>query len=107
MRTNSPIDDPVPFQLPEIKTPEKVKKNDWERLVKSKKYPEIKEYLESRKEFYRRYLPGGVAVTDVKEVDSYAWKLACTLITELEMFESIALRQATAEEVRKQYGIQS
>lgn len=88
MRTNSPISDPAPTQLP---TPTKVAKapqSDWAKLGKEKKYPKIHDYIEARKEFWRMYLPDGTEIQNVsKEVRDQWWACAATIIKEYEDFQ--------------------
>lgn len=61
--------------------------SDWERLGKSKRYKEIHEYLEVRKEFYRHYLPGGKAIRESEasfEQKGLWTSAASTIIDEIE-----------------------
>lgn len=93
MRTNSPIDDPVPFQAPEIKPtpkPPKPKPTEWDKFVRGKKFPEISAYMATRKEYWRMYLPDGRRIQDVdKEVRDQWWACAAQIIAEYEEFEAL------------------
>lgn len=85
MRTNSIISDPVP--VTEIETPKvpEVTKSDWEQIANSGQYPEFNQYLESRKEYYRRFLPDGRPVETVSPEERVAgWDKACCVIKEIE-----------------------
>lgn len=96
MRTNGIIDDATPYQVPETKM-EQRKASDFARLGRSRQYKDIKTYLAGRKEFYARYLPGGIPVEEVANMSTEElgiwWKAASTIITELEMFEGIVARE--------------
>lgn len=96
MRTNSPIDDATPYQVPETKL-EQRKASDFARLGRSRDYKEVTKYLESRKEYYRRFLPGGVPVEEIANMKDAElgiwWKAASTIITEIEMLQGIIQRE--------------
>lgn len=93
---NSPVSDPLPYQLPDIdgkKAPKKVKKSDWVKLRNSRKYKEVNEWIEVRKEYWRHFLPGGdelrkMAVTDPETAGKWAG-LASIIVDELEEFQRI------------------
>lgn len=97
MRTNSPMDDPAPFQAPEVKQlpkPRK-KKTEWEKFIKDKKYPEIAAYIATRKEYWRMYLPDGRRIQDVPPAVREAWwGCAATIIAEYEDFEQMLVERA-------------
>lgn len=89
MRTNSPISDPAPFQTPEIKKPVKKRKRktEFEKLVENKKFPQIALWIESRKEFYRHYLPDGKEVKNLsREERADWWAISSAIIDEYELF---------------------
>lgn len=96
LRTNSPIDDAAPHQVPETKI-EKKKASDFARLGRSRDYKEVNAYLEGRKEFYRRFLPGNVPTEEVANLSNEQlglwWKAASTIITEIEMLQGIIQRE--------------
>ena len=58
------------------------------KLKSSKKYPALTEYLDSRKEFYRRFFPGGMEVKDIArdELGTW-WKAAAVIIEEIEALQ--------------------
>lgn len=87
-RTNSPIDDPQPWEAPDVIPAEQKKVvSDYEKLIKSKKYPLIHKYWEGRIEHYRRYLPSGETITGLTKAErATAWENAVVIISELEAF---------------------
>lgn len=92
MRTNSPIDDPAPYEMPEVKPPKaaKVVKNDWEKLKEHDKYPAVARYLETRRVYHQHFLPGGKAVTEEDDDAKllFHYKLASAIIEEIDLFEA-------------------
>jgi hypothetical protein len=89
MRTNSPIDESSSTILDEAPPKPKVPANDWEKLGKSGKYKQINQYLEARKEFYRKFLPGSVPIQNVpNEERAQRWESACTIIEEIENIQA-------------------
>lgn len=87
---NSPISDPEPYKVPEPPKQVERQKSDYEKLHGDVKYPQIRERLEQRKEFYRRYLPDGENPEKLSDVDAArAWKNALVLIKEIEDLELI------------------
>lgn len=95
---NSIMSDAVPlYMLPKVeqsKRPAKaVPKNDFERLARSRKFPEVDAYIEARKEYNRHFLPGGdalreLAITNPEQAGRVAG-LASTIIDELENLQMI------------------
>ena len=84
MRTNSPMDDPIPFQAPEIKAPPKPprrKKSDWEKLVEHKKFPEISAWIETRKEYFRHFLPDGTPIVRLSKQERMDWWASASQIS--------------------------
>jgi hypothetical protein len=101
MRTNSPVDDPTPFQPPQ---PQQLKEiaSDFAKLGKSRKYPEVQQYMKDRREFYQRFLPGGVAVNEVpNELAGEYWKIASLVLTEIDMLEGIIIHQVDLSKPKK------
>lgn len=88
MRTNSIISDATPpsFDIPQ---PPEITETDWQKVANSKKYPEIMEYMNTRKEYYRRYLPDGRPVENVSSEERQAhWNTATIVIKEIEALQS-------------------
>jgi hypothetical protein len=102
---NSPIDDPVPYQSPASTGMEArpEKKSDFLKLAKSKQYKEVVKFMDTRIEYHRLFLPGGIAPEQVKDEDVAAhWKLASMLISEYELFKSVVNGELNHDEaVRK------
>lgn len=86
---NSIIGDSVPVhQIPEPETPKVQPKSDWVKAGKSKKYQEIHDYIEVRKEYYRHFLPDGTKISEAPdEVVASWWKCAAEIISEYENFQ--------------------
>lgn len=97
LRTNSPMDDPVPFQPPEVREvpkPPKPKPTDWEKFIKGKKFPEIAAYIATRKEYWRMYMPDGTRIQDVSpEYRAQWWACAAQIIAEYEEFEAMLVQK--------------
>lgn len=90
---NSIISDTPSWQppVPDKNADKKPKASDWARLGKSRKYKEVDQYLEIRKEYWRHYLPGGKAIRELY-VDDPAkagqWAaLASVIIEEIETLQ--------------------
>lgn len=55
------------------------------KLTESKEWKELRKHFESRKEFYRSFLPGGGEVKDVSlEEAGKMWMVANAIIAELD-----------------------
>lgn len=85
---NTILSDPIPtWAMPEVKDKKVTKPtpDDWEKLGKSRKYKEINKWIESRKEYWRHFLPDGTAIKDLPDDQVAAWwKCASTIIDEYE-----------------------
>lgn len=89
MRTNSPISDPAVTQPPTTQKVARAPQSDWAKLGKDKKYPVIEKYIETRKEFWRMYMPDGKRIQDVDEkTRSMWWACAAQIISEYEDFQN-------------------
>jgi hypothetical protein len=90
MRTNSPIGDSQPFFTEEEQPKPEVDALEAELVqlgANSKKYKEICAYVDSRKEFYRRWLPGGEDLSKLSASDrGNMWLVANNVIAELDAF---------------------
>lgn len=88
MRTNSIISDPEPTQpvVPALSgQKKKVKPTDYERIANSEDYPQFAHYIQTRIQYYQRYLPGGTEIKKLsKDERIEAWGSAVTIIEELE-----------------------
>lgn len=91
---NTVLSDPTPFLPPDVKdTREKVKISDWARLGKSRKYKEVDAYMEVRKEYWRHFLPGGVALAQLAITDpakAGTWAAVASVI--VEEIDSLQMR---------------
>lgn len=89
MRTNSIIGDSVAVPSFEPPKPPEVTQTDWEKIANSSKYKQVNDYLETRKEFYRRYFPDGrpVAALTAEERVQY-WNTASIVIGEIEAIQA-------------------
>ena len=103
-RTNSPIDDSVPFNEPEFEQPEAVPANDFAKFAKNKKrYTELTDYLDSRKNFYKEYLPDGTAIAKLSDADAGAWwKCAATIIREMELLKRMIDENKKSADMQKE-----
>lgn len=98
MRTNSPISDPEPLTLPVTKKPQKPQKSEWAELGKEEKYPTLHKYFEGRKEYFRRYLPGGAPIEELtEEARAIAWGQALVVIKEIEAIQATIEREILKE----------
>ncbi len=69
------------------------------KFAKSDNFKILKEHLESRKRFYQRFLPGGMAIADAtNEERGWRWLAANTIIEELDTI--IFTYESAAEAVR-------
>lgn len=92
--TNSPISDPTPaFAMPEMKdTVSRVPTSDWKKLGQNRKYKNVDAYIETRKEYWRHFLPGGEALRELAAKGEYEkagqWSaLASVIVDELDTFQ--------------------
>lgn len=94
MRTNSPMDDPIPFEVPQFETleddPIRPKANSINRQ-------QVDEYIKKRIDYFDKYLPNGTPVLDTApdELGRW-WTMAATLKAEFEALN--AMIQAGAQE---------
>jgi hypothetical protein len=97
---NSPVSDALPYDPPKTRAPKKMPDNDWAKLGKSGQYPEINEYLESRKRHFSRYLPSGEPIQGLtKKERSDAWDNAVLIIGEIEGIQNkIALEVVASKQ---------
>ena len=94
---NSVTPDPMPFQPPKAdEAPKKISKSDWARLAKSKKYKEIQQYFETRKEYARHFLPDGTPIKDTKPTPEN-WAAASWLIDEISNIQMMIHNHAERE----------
>lgn len=102
-RTNSPIDDSTPFQEPDFEQPEQVPANDFAKFGKNKKrYSELTQYLEGRKQQYREYLPDGTPVAKLSDTElGMWWKCAATMIREFDLLVQMIEQNKAADEMEK------
>ena len=84
---NGIASDPTPFIPPEPKAaPKKVTQTQWAKLGKSKQFPDIERYIDTRIEYNRLFLPDGTPIKDEKDdqVILTHYKAAAMVIDELE-----------------------
>lgn len=85
MRTNSPIDDAAPYEMPEIVPVAAPPKSDWEKVATSKRMKQIDAYIDARIKEHQTFLPGGTPVLSLTEKERMAhWGNALVVIDELE-----------------------
>ena len=90
---NSPISDPTPVTaLPPPPKAPKTAKSDWVKLGSNRKYKEVDQYIEIRKEYWRHFLPGGEAIKELVAAGKYEeagkWAgLASVIVDELDTFQ--------------------
>lgn len=95
------MDDPSPLQPPEPRQLSEIV-NDFAKLGRSRKYPDVQQYFNDRRAFYQRFLPGGVAVNEVDDkVAGQYWKLASTVLTEIDMLEAVIVHQTDLSKPKK------
>lgn len=91
MRTNSPMDDPIPFEAPQFEQMEDEPIQADEPDVLDRKG--LLEYIDARLNYFESYLPGGEAVLNLSpEERASHWESAATIRTEFK---------ALAEQVKK------
>jgi len=83
------ISDPTPFLPPDATPkPEAPKASDWARLGRSRKYKDVDNYYEARKEYWRHFTPDGegFAALYIKDPDAAARfaVIAASVIKEID-----------------------
>ena len=79
MRTNSPMDDPAPYEMPKIDTPEPEKKPKVQGINKKT----VGDYIQGRIDYFDKYLPNGTSVLDLPADEAGRWwQMAATLKAE-------------------------
>lgn len=110
-RTSGPVpDNTTPPYIPphqvEVAQEDKEMDNEFAAFGLSQKYPEVVKYLEERKEFWRKFRPGGVPIADItpKNYHEYivAEMTAANIITELDAFINLIEIQKDATKRRNQ-----
>lgn len=97
---NSPIDTSAPIPSPEP-VKKKRKKTDFEKIGKDAKYPEVVTWIDSRIEFYKRYLPGGTPIESLTDEErKKRWDSAVVIIKELESFKRTVERMEPDDQVQ-------
>lgn len=82
-RTNSPIDDPMPVDLPQFETLEDEPKPEETTDTFDRKG--LLEYIDARLSYFESYLPGGEAVLSLTpEEKASHWEAAATIRTEFK-----------------------
>ena len=90
MRTNSPMDDPIPFEAPQFETLEDEPTEEKEESFDKKA---LLEYIDGRLNYFESYLPGGEAVLNLTQEEKAShWEAAATIRTEFK---------ALAEQVKR------
>jgi hypothetical protein len=94
---NSVISDSDPIQVPQVPAVPEAPESDWKKLGKSKKYKDVNQYLEDRKEYYRRFTPGGVPVEQLADESAKvaAWGQALCVINEIERIQATIASHTT------------
>lgn len=87
---NSPMGNTSPVNVPETPKPEEREESDFSKLGNHDKFPQVNEYIEQRKEFYRRSLPDKNA-SKLKRIEE--WDKAVAIIGELEMLQRTIYNQ--------------
>ena len=91
MRTNSPMDDPIPFEAPQFETLEDEPKED--EVVEKFDRKAVLEYIDARLDYFEKFLPGGEAVLNLTQEEKAShWEAAATIRTEFK---------ALAEQVKR------
>lgn len=88
-RTNSPIDDPMPIDMPQFETLE-----DDPAAEVSDQFDRkgLLEYIDGRLTYFESYLPGGEAVLNLTQEEKAShWEAAATIRTE---FKALAVQIA-------------
>lgn len=93
MRNNSIMDDPAPFQPPEIKEVKKPKKiiSEQEKIRKHPKYPQLASKIAVIKEKHRLLLPSGTLVEESELSDEQLgqqWRTASLVLKDLDELET-------------------
>lgn len=102
MRTNSPIDDPTPYDPPEPAKLPKQPKTDFAKLGTSRKWPAVDRYIDDKIGFYSTNLPGGPAGKDkTYEEKGKMWEVATTIIQELEDFKNKIEAEVKGDKLRR------
>lgn len=87
MRTNSPMDDPQPFEMPVFEQPEEPKKPKKKNNIDRKG---VDEYIQGRIAYFDKYLPNGESVLDKDPAEiGMWWQMAATLKAEFEALNAI------------------
>lgn len=82
MRTNSPIDDPIPFEMPQFEGMEEPIKEDTPKGIDKKG---VDDYIAGRIAYFEKYLPNGTPIIDLSDEEAGRWwKMAATLKAEFE-----------------------
>lgn len=69
MRTNSPIDDAITEDIIEEPKKKRRKRSDWEKLAKSKAYPNVDAWIEAQIVRNQHFLPGGDDISSLSGED--------------------------------------
>lgn len=85
----SPVNEISKVVVPPKAEKKPVKRSDWYKLGKSKRYKGVNEALEARKEQIRRNLPTGEKVQNADSKDlAHRWAIACAQLAEIEQIQS-------------------
>ena len=91
MRTNSPMDDPLPVDMPQFETLDDEPKEDEPQDTFDRNA--VLEYIDARLNYFESYLPGGEAVLNLTQEEKAShWEAAATIRTEFK---------ALAEQVKR------
>ena len=86
MRTNSPMDDPMPVDVPQFETLEEEKTEEVQESFDKKA---LLEYINARLDYFESYLPGGEAVLNLTQEEKAShWETAATIRTEFKALAS-------------------
>lgn len=86
MRTNSPMDDPMPVDVPQFETLEEEKTEEVQESFDKKA---LLEYINARLDYFESYLPGGEAVLNLTQEEKAShWEAAATIRTEFKALAS-------------------
>lgn len=83
MRTNSPLDDPIPFEVPQFEQleDEPIQPDEPEAFDRKG----LLEYIDARLVYFESYLPGGEAVLNLTQEEKAShWEAAATIRTEFK-----------------------
>lgn len=96
---NAIIGDSTGVELPvsQVEDDQLVEEKKMARYSKTAEFKRIQEYCEERIEFFQRYMPSGVAITDIPkaERDAY-WVAANVIINEFKLLTNIYENAAEA-----------